>query len=209
MKKDEISTFFYELREPNCHICGQPKVISDWIDGFQFSKITGERYHYKTFGCPNCDRTKESLISCYTSGKEKADKMLNRKLYGYKINFTNMGIIKNTIKVIVILLALFLIVNVFWGLFGGIIKQIKIPQIFITKKVEVPVEIIKEVPTEIVKDCDIPCAIKILESSYSHRFIGTAIDQNWSCERKFLKQMNCSGLPSPHPKQECEAEYDN
>lgn len=123
MKKERpITTFFSELQKTKCYHCGSQKVISDWIEGREYSGITGEKYWYKIFECPKKCKYGDSFISCYTSQKEKADKILNRKLNGYKI--TNMEIIKTTIKTIMILFAVFIVLNVTLWLFGGVIKQI-------------------------------------------------------------------------------------
>jgi len=59
--------------------------------------------------------------------------MLNRKLNGYKI--TNMKIIKNTIKIIVILVAAFIVINIFWWLFGGMIGKMHISPLVVTKTI--------------------------------------------------------------------------
>ena len=134
MKKHIINFWKSELEKPRCYYCNTPKVISDWVEGRDWCS-NGERFWYKTYGCPSpkCSfRTKESLITACTSSKTKADKMLNRKLYGYKLNLTNMGIIKNTIKIIVVLVAIFIIVNVFWWLFGGMISKIHFSPLVIT-----------------------------------------------------------------------------
>lgn len=202
--KNEYYFFPSELKKPRCNKCGSVKKISDWNAGNQYSKINGEIYWYKTFDC-DCQSIKETLAGCYTSDKKKLDKMIQRKVNGYKINFTNMEILKNTIKIIVILLAIFIIINVFWWLFGGMIS--KIPQLVITQKVEVPVEIIKEVPTEVIKECDVSCAIEILSKSESNHWISYAIDNGWSCEKKALKEINCGNLPYPDPKKACEEAF--
>lgn len=207
MKKDSIYFYPSELKKPKCYHCGSQKVISDWVGGNEFSKLSGERWWYRKYGCPKCNRIEESVISGYTSDKPKMDKMLNRKLYGYKLNLTNMGIIKNTIKIIVVLIAIFIVANVFWWLFGGMISKIHFSPLVINKEVKVPVETIKEVPKEVIKDCDVACAIKILATSENNHWITYAIDNGWSCEKKALKQINCGNLPYPQPRISCEADF--
>ena len=143
--KPIINFWKSELERPRCYYCGAKKVIGDWTPMSGGYASNGESWWYRPYGCPSpqCSfRCKESLISCTTSFKDKSDRKLNRKLYGYKLNLTNMEIIKNTIKIIVVLVAIFIVVNVFWWLFGGMISKI----LFF------PLVINKEVPKEVLKD---------------------------------------------------------